>query len=178
MVRLNGLNSKMEKDKVAISGNFGVTQSANGYGVQEDGWWYDFFSGDSLNLTTGSGKLFDPGEFHILTNFRTEAPDSDIIVSVEEGPVPGLPARYKLHANYPNPLNPTTTIRFDLVQSEQVEISVFNALGQRVDVLLNSVKPAGSHTLVYDASNLASGVYFVKMKTAGFTASNKMLLLK
>jgi hypothetical protein len=55
---------------------------------------------------------------------------------------------------------------------------VFNALGQRVDVLLNSVKPAGSHTLVYDASNLASGVYFVKMKTAGFTASNKMLLLK
>jgi 1,4-alpha-glucan branching enzyme len=166
------------EDKVAISGNFGVTQSANGYGVQEDGWWYDFFSGDSLNLTTGSGKLFDPGEFHILTNFRTEAPDADIIVSVEEGQVPGLPARYKLHANYPNPFNPTTTIRFDLVQSEQVEISVFNALGQRVDVLLNSVKPAGSHTLVYDASNLASGVYFVKMKTAGFTASNKMLLLK
>jgi len=85
---------------------------------------------------------------------------------------------YALHQNYPNPFNPTTNISFDLVEAGNVNISVFNVMGQKVAELVNGQMNAGRHHVSFDAAGLSSGLYLYKMEVNGFTAQNKMLLLK
>ncbi|MBL1213013.1 MAG: T9SS type A sorting domain-containing protein [Ignavibacteriae bacterium] len=91
---------------------------------------------------------------------------------------------FNLSQNYPNPFNPNTTINFTIPQNGKVKLSVFNILGQRVAVLINNYLNAGAHTLNFDASKYASGVYFYKMEVynqkhkADFVEVKKMILLK
>jgi len=89
-----------------------------------------------------------------------------------------LASEYALHQNYPNPFNPTTNISFDLVEAGNVNISVFNVMGQKVAELVNGQMNAGRHHVSFDAAGLSSGLYLYKMEVNGFTAQNKMLLLK
>ena len=88
-----------------------------------------------------------------------------------------------LHANYPNPFNPTTTIAFDMAVDGVVVIDIYNIRGQRVKSLVNEYYRAGEHNVVWngvDDNNreVSSGVYFYRMQTIGFTATRRMLLLK
>jgi hypothetical protein len=94
------------------------------------------------------------------------------------GTSPNLPKTYALNQNYPNPFNPTTEISFDLPKSSHVELNVFNVLGQNVKTLVDQNMAAGSHTLTWDASGVASGVYFYRIKAEDFTATKKMMVLK
>ena len=89
------------------------------------------------------------------------------------------PPEYALLQNYPNPFNPTTEMKFSVAKTGKVRIEVYNIIGQRVSVLLNEVAEAGRyHTVRFDGSNLASGVYFYRMQSGDFTAIKKLLLLK
>jgi hypothetical protein len=90
----------------------------------------------------------------------------------------GLPSEYKLAQNYPNPFNPTTKISYALPKAGNVELKIFDILGREVTTLVNEYKTAGSYTVQFDASKLASGVYFYRIKAGDFTASKKMLLVK
>lgn len=83
-----------------------------------------------------------------------------------------------LAQNYPNPFNPATEIRFLLAQSGPVRLAVYNMLGQEVAQLLHEFKSAGSYSVTFDASHLASGTYFYKLSSGNFTAVKRMLLLK
>ncbi|MCB2199912.1 carboxypeptidase regulatory-like domain-containing protein [bacterium] len=89
-----------------------------------------------------------------------------------------LPAKYALHQNYPNPFNPSTAIKFDLVASQNVKLTVFNMLGQEVARLVDGRMQAGYHNVSFDASRLASGVYFYRLQTPAFTKMRKMVLVK
>jgi len=89
-----------------------------------------------------------------------------------------IPGTYYLSQNYPNPFNPSTKIKFRLQKEENVEIEVFNILGQKVDVLINETLSPGTHTVDFNANNLPSGVYFYKMKTDKFVKIRKMILEK
>jgi hypothetical protein len=80
--------------------------------------------------------------------------------------------------NYPNPFNPSTTIKYELPKSAEVRLSVFDLLGREVSVLVNERKDAGVHEIKFDGSNLASGVYFYRLKAGDFTQSKRLLLLK
>ncbi|MBD3404009.1 T9SS type A sorting domain-containing protein [candidate division GN15 bacterium] len=80
--------------------------------------------------------------------------------------------------NYPNPFNPTTTISFALPASGPVKLTVFNVLGQEVDVLVDDVLPAGSHSVTWDGSDASSGVYLYRIKTTDQVISKKMILTK
>lgn len=81
--------------------------------------------------------------------------------------------------NYPNPFNPTTTIRFALPQSEQVWLTVYNTLGQQVAVLVNGRQlGAGWHEYNFDASSLANGLYFYRLEVGQQVVTKKMLLMK
>ncbi len=96
-------------------------------------------------------------------------------------PVAGnsIPASFKLQQNYPNPFNPTTAIEFQLSRASHISLIVYNILGQQVATLLNDVKQAGTYRVTFDASKLASGVYFYRLIAGdGLVASKKMLLLK
>ncbi|MCF7910938.1 MAG: T9SS type A sorting domain-containing protein [Candidatus Cloacimonetes bacterium] len=79
---------------------------------------------------------------------------------------------------YPNPFNPLTTISFSLKEKEKVQISVYNIKGQQVAVLLNESRNPGTQTIIWQADEFASGVYFLRMKTEGYNKTAKLLLLK
>ena len=89
-----------------------------------------------------------------------------------------LPGKFALHAAYPNPFNPTTTIGFDLPVTATVKLVVFDLLGREVAVLENGRLAAGSYRHVYDASALASGVYFYRLEAGAFSQTQKLVLLK
>ena len=91
---------------------------------------------------------------------------------------------YKLFQNYPNPFNPSTVIEYALPAQSNVTISVFNIIGQRVSVLFNGTESAGNHSVIWNAQNLSSGVYFYKIEAVGinknnsFTSFKKAILIK
>jgi hypothetical protein len=89
-----------------------------------------------------------------------------------------LPDKFNLFQNYPNPFNPTTTIAFNLPSRSVVNLEVINMLGQVVDARSLGNLPAGLHEIEYDASRLASGVYFYRLITDNHSLSRKMILLK
>ncbi|MFC1569743.1 T9SS type A sorting domain-containing protein [bacterium] len=89
-----------------------------------------------------------------------------------------LPNEFQLYQNYPNPFNPNTTIRYELPEMSEVQIIVFDMLGNEVAVLEESVKLAGSHHVHFDASDLSSGVYFYTLETESQIFTRKMLLMK
>jgi hypothetical protein len=85
---------------------------------------------------------------------------------------------FKLNQNYPNPFNPSTVISYSLPKATSVKLTVTNLLGQEVAVLINSFQQAGSHTQIFKADNLASGVYYYTLKTESGSISKKMILTK
>jgi hypothetical protein len=85
---------------------------------------------------------------------------------------------YILHQNFPNPFNPTTTIRYELPQNGVVTIEVFDILGQKVRTILNEFKRSGRYEVTFSSSGLASGVYIYQLRVNDFITSKKMVLLK
>ncbi len=90
----------------------------------------------------------------------------------------GIPTDYYLSQNYPNPFNPVTTIKFGLPEDAQVELVIYNILGQKVATLVNEFKRAGHYVVQFDGSNYASGTYFYVLKAGNRILKNKMLLIK
>jgi len=89
-----------------------------------------------------------------------------------------LPVKFALSQNYPNPFNPATIIEFSLPGDSDVNLQVFNVLGQRVAVLAQGKLQAGYHTIRFDGSNLASGVYFYRLDAGDFNQTRKMMIMK
>ena len=99
-------------------------------------------------------------------------------VSIDRSIETQLPATVSLYQNYPNPFNPETVISFDLPSSMQAQISVFDIRGRELEVLVNENLPAGQHTLHFNGSDYAAGVYMVVLETELGTQAKRMLLLK
>ena len=89
-----------------------------------------------------------------------------------------LPREYKLYTNYPNPFNPATVIKYDLKESGNVSLKVYDVLGRHVATVVDEFQKAGSYNAYFNARSLASGVYIYKLQTGSFEKSMKMLLLK
>jgi len=88
------------------------------------------------------------------------------------------PSTYSLESAYPNPFNPTTTIRYAIPEAAKVTLTVYDIQGRQVAKLVNGFRQAGSHEVTFDASQLASGVYLYRLSAPSFTAIGKMTLLK
>ncbi|MCH8566960.1 MAG: T9SS type A sorting domain-containing protein [Balneolales bacterium] len=89
-----------------------------------------------------------------------------------------LPNKLSLEQNYPNPFNPSTMIRFDLPASGEVTLDVFDVNGRRVATVLNQHMSAGTHSIQFDASSLASGTYMYRLQSAGEVVTRMMTLIK
>jgi hypothetical protein len=89
-----------------------------------------------------------------------------------------IPAVYELNQNYPNPFNPATTIRYSIPQAGLVNVKIFNLLGQEVATLVNTQQVSGTYEVNFDASALASGIYFYSIDVNNFKATKKMILMK
>ncbi len=93
------------------------------------------------------------------------------------------PRTYRLSQNYPNPFNPTTTIRFDMKERGLVTVKIYDVAGRLVRTLANEVRDAGAYSAVWDGRNergaaVASGIYFYRMETEGFSATKKLVMLR
>lgn len=86
---------------------------------------------------------------------------------------------FNLFEPYPNPFNPTTTIRFDIPERTAVELAVFNILGQKVKTLISSeVRNPGRYEISFNGGSLASGVYIYRLVTQNYSQARKMLIVK
>jgi hypothetical protein len=90
----------------------------------------------------------------------------------------GIPSKFTLSQNYPNPFNPATQIEFGVPKGSQVKITVFNSIGEEIDVIADQNYSAGTYKVNWDASALPTGVYFYVLKAENYTESKKMLLIK
>jgi hypothetical protein len=88
------------------------------------------------------------------------------------------PVDYTLQQNHPNPFNPVTTINYNLPLKSQVELVVYNALGESVTQLVNEEKEAGKYSIEFDATGLPSGIYFYRLLAGSFFETKKMVLMK
>ena len=89
-----------------------------------------------------------------------------------------MPGQFRLEQNYPNPFNPTTRIGYQLQAETFVELKVFDILGREVTTLTREVQKAGNHRATFDARNLASGIYFYRLKAGGFVETKRMMLIR
>ena len=99
-----------------------------------------------------------------------------VIPSVEEQEK-AQPEDYSL-TNSPNPFNPTTTIEYSIPKETRVVLKIYNITGQEIAVLRDFIESAGSHSVIWDAKGMPSGVYFCSMKAEGYTGTKKMMLVR
>jgi hypothetical protein len=107
----------------------------------------------------------------------------DVITGVEGPQADALPTKYALHPNFPNPFNPSTTIKYDLKEAGKVSLKIYNVLGQEVRTLVSGAHTAGFKSVVWDGRNnagqaVSSGIYVYRLETSGFVKSRKMMLIK
>jgi len=102
---------------------------------------------------------------------------SEVITSVDRSQ-DDIPARFTLDQNFPNPFNPSTSIKYQLPRRSGVVLKVYDVLGREVRTLVNEEKPAGSYTVKFDASSCSSGVYFYRIQAGDFVQTRRLLLLR
>ena len=158
----NGILNLLKEDKTITSTFLPVTQ----------GW---------QNWETVSTEVeMDGGDYFIdlyasQGGFNLNWFSFDLISDVEDE---SHPRTFYLEQNYPNPFNPSTSISYSIPQSSFVELKLYNALGCEVEGIVSESQTAGTHTIVYDASNLASGVYYYRLIAGDKSEVKKFLLLK
>jgi hypothetical protein len=89
-----------------------------------------------------------------------------------------LPAENRLSQNYPNPFNPKTTISYSLSKANNVTLKIYDVLGREVASLVNEFKSEGWYTVQFDASALASGIYFYRLHAGNFVETKKLVVAK
>ena len=149
-----------------------VTETSKEYRHLKRGIIYE---GGPVVLTSfpyyGTGKIrIHPHGFRIRDFFSkpaSEAPEERVV-----------PEEFGFLHNYPNPFNPSTTIEFDLPEATEVRIDIYNNAGQKVRTLLNREMQAGNHKVKWNASEMASGIYYYKIQASGFQDVKRMVLIK
>jgi hypothetical protein len=119
--------------------------------------------------------LLDQNSYFPITLFIRTIVSSPTGVQVGTS---GSPATFSLLQNYPNPFNPSTTIQYALPHRSRVTLIVYNTLGQHVATLVKGEIDAGYHTLQFDGSGLASGVYFYRLQAGSYVDTKKLLLVR
>jgi hypothetical protein len=132
---------------------------------------------DTCIVTVGvlgpvTGDDYHEGTFFIVDNFQFSNSPTDVQEEVLS------PEKFELSQNFPNPFNPSTVISFSVPVSGDVNLSVFNTLGEKVSELVNGTMEAGAHKVEFNATGLPSGLYFYKISSGSFSAIKKMVLLK
>lgn len=172
---------KSDAEKLALIGSAGVDVPAS---LARD--WHMLLSGQPVTLDVGDtvkvayGIVFGNG----LTELQQNADTMETMYSGQVTSVPrtqgelSVSASYALEQNFPNPFNPTTSIGFRIAQSGEVSLKVYDLLGREVATLVNDKLEAGPHTITFNASGLASGVYAYRLVVGSSVLSRKLIVLR
>ncbi len=161
--------SNIERWDITRNGEF--LAEVAGLGDNESGHRYNFVDNNVVNGQSYSYTLtaYDyQGVATVFTQIETATPMAGA----------GVVTEYALSQNYPNPFNPTTTIEYAVREAGLVQLKVYTVDGREVATLVDGAMDAGSYSVDYDASGLASGMYLYKLSVNGFTATQKMVLMK
>jgi hypothetical protein len=129
--------------------------------------------GSQPGLTlTAVRPVTDIPYLHIDSSFSASHKNPPVATTIPN------PERFNLMQNYPNPFNPTTTIGYDLPVSSHVRLTIYDVLGREVTILVDEVQPEGSKSVEFNAVNLPSGLYFIRLNAGTYSAVKKMMLVK
>ncbi len=161
--------NSLEEVRNSVGSTYWQDRANNLVWVKLQGGTWEFWTDDPNEDTpTMDELLYETTQFRIIGTGN--------LLSNEE---PGdLPTSFALYQNYPNPFNPSTTITFDVPRSSNIQLQVFDVTGRLVGTLVDGFMEAGKHTQSWDASNQASGMYFVRMTSEQGQFTQKMLLVK
>lgn len=133
-------------------------------------------------LTQWTAEVLDSviTEYGDKLNFVTISEAAEILTSspTSIASATDIPVRVNLHQNYPNPFNPSTTITYEVLETDQVRITVYDVHGKVVQDLVNRVHSVGQYRLSFDSANLSSGVYIYQLDTPSIQLTRKMVLVK
>ena len=140
-----------------------------------------FDSGTLMNDDIYSFAFTNPGEFPYFCEIHPSMTATIIVLGqtgVEDDIEELLPSQLALDQNYPNPFNASTTISFAVSAATDARLEIYDITGRLVNTLLDGSVEAGEHSVVWDASDYATGVYFYRLETAEKTETRSMALLK
>ena len=184
-----------------IVGNFGVTDLSTNQNFSRTSWWYDYFSGDSVNVINLSESItLEPGDFKIYTTTKLPTPEAGILLDVEQIENE-IPTSFTLEQNYPNPFNPSTIIKYSIpfvisipTSRERnlfVSLKIYDVLGREIKTLVNQEQASGVYQVNWNGDDsygnkVSSGIYFYKINAGdpssssgqSFILTKKMLLIK
>ena len=153
--------------KIAHSTDWGYTWQMQESGVNDLIWGIHFIND---NEGWAVGQESNAGFILHTTNGG--------VTFVEEEQIDEIPFTYSLSNNFPNPFNPLTKIQYSIPQASNVQIKIFDMLGNAVETLVNEVKSIGTYEITWNAENLPSGIYFYQVKAGSFIETKKMILIK
>jgi len=146
-----------------------------------------------IGFIVGNGTTTEPQQYELVDNlsniqsgdikfyYRLKQIDTDgsyeysQIVSVN---LKQIPENTELHQNYPNPFNPSSTISYSIAKESFVTLKIYDVLGKEIQTLVNEIKEIGDHSIIFNASQLSSGIYFYKLQAGDFIEINKMILMQ
>ncbi len=195
-VELISFNAVVEKDhRVKINWSTATETNNKGFDVErkfKDGVW------EKVGFIPGKGTTTEISKYSFSDNLEKKVYSGEILYRLLQIDFDGvtsfsdeisvdvsfIPTEYALHQNFPNPFNPSTTIRYDLPEASRVKLIVYNPLGEVVEEIVNEVQDVGYYEKIWNASNKASGLYIIMMQAEGtnnsknYKTAKKMLLIK
>lgn len=184
-VELVSFSSTISDNKVNLTWKTATEKNNSGFDVerklQNSNWAKIGFVKGNGSTTESSIYIFvDTPNKNGKISYRLKQVDYDGSYTYSDAIEVDLsiPVEFSLAQNYPNPFNPVTTINYSLSTRSKVELKVYNILGKQVVSLVNQMQEVGNHQVQFDASKLASGVYFYELTAGQFSAKKKMVLLK
>ena len=149
---------------VFLSSNTGASWTAVNDGLTKTNVFALVASGTNLFAGTEVGGVFNRPLSEMITGMRTATTET--------------PKMFRLEQNYPNPFNPSTVICYGLPHRSHLILTVYNTLGQQVSILVEGDQEPGYHEVKFNASGLASGMYFYRLQSGNFVQTRKLLLLR
>jgi hypothetical protein len=151
---------------------FSIPLNYNEWGLTETGW--DSLLSEIIQISIQVDAQWNYYDLVGLDNFSILPYTSDINDVTPNDQL----FSYQLYQNYPNPFNPSTKISWQSPVSGWQTLKVYDVLGNEVVTLVNEYKPAGNYEITFDASSIASGIYFYRLQVGSFVQTRKMILLK
>jgi hypothetical protein len=155
-----------ERENTQVSDRLTYSRSITYLFITNSGTQISVEAADTVSADTGSIAISPP-----ITYIKSSV---TAVRQVDNN----LPDNFNLEQNYPNPFNPTTQINYSIPSSRKVVLKVYDELGREVAELVNSDQSAGNYSVDFNASGLASGVYFYRLQAGSFVQMKKMILMK
>ena len=167
------VNEYLKKVNPDLYSRFDEIMNPDGFQayLQNHGIDYAVILAEESPITTGIVSNEYVAEF--CQNIVVTGPPVNI-----DNNTPKHPYEFQLSQNFPNPFNPTTKIVFSIPQKIHVRLSVWNTLGEKIATLVDETRPAGNHTVTFNASDIASGLYFYRLEAGSYIIIKKMLLMR